>query len=314
MSLSSIVAPKIARGPDTEEEPFAFQSREFLRKLVIGKDIAYKVEYKVEAIKRTFGALYLDESVVKKIVREGWANVRIDKTNTKSGRSEDYEELLELTELAKYNHSGVFGEISSGRRKMKWMLPDPLQFYKDIKGIPQYGIVEYVRDGSSFKVYLPLHSMLITLNLAGVICPQINKRNELGDLVPEQYSVEARYFSELRVLNRDILVYIEGVDKNGNFIGSFEHPCGNLSEELLKAGLGTITEWSIQFTNATNVTALRRGQQYAKDHKMRLWKNYVFIYINYYYYYMYIYNMIIIFANRAGSYLRDGRKCCENRI
>lgn len=275
LSLSSIKAPKISKGADQEDEPFAYKSREFLRKLVIGKEVEYNIEYKVEQIGRTFGAIYVnEESIVKKVVCNGWAEVREDRGD-KSQRSEDYEELVDLYHYAKTNKLGIFDKPSRGARKVMWSVPDPVQFYKQYKGIPQYGIVEYVRDGSSFKVYLPLHSAQISLSLTGVICPSTSKRNEDGENYAEPYSLDAKCFSELRILNRDILVYIEGVDKNGNFFGTFDHPCGNLSEGLLKAGLAQISEWSIQYTSAANIAAFRTAVNYAKNNKIRLWENYV---------------------------------------
>ena len=38
--------------PKSPDEPFAFQSREFLRKLCIGKKVAFTIEYSVQSIGR----------------------------------------------------------------------------------------------------------------------------------------------------------------------------------------------------------------------------------------------------------------------
>ena len=59
MSLSSLAAPRLARREGDTEEAFAWQSREFLRKLCVGKVVEFAVEYSVAAINRDFGTLAL---------------------------------------------------------------------------------------------------------------------------------------------------------------------------------------------------------------------------------------------------------------
>lgn len=45
------MAPKISRkmpdGSHTVDEPFAYEAREFLRKKLVGKEISFRIEYKV---------------------------------------------------------------------------------------------------------------------------------------------------------------------------------------------------------------------------------------------------------------------------
>lgn len=42
LSLASLQAPKLGRGPGIADEPFAWDSREFLRKKCIGKQVRWK--------------------------------------------------------------------------------------------------------------------------------------------------------------------------------------------------------------------------------------------------------------------------------
>ena len=86
--------------PKSPDEPFAFQSREFLRKLCIGKKVAFTIEYSVQSIGRyvwmdstvftrshascyrQFGAVHLlnegiqQENLCITIARAGWAKVK----------------------------------------------------------------------------------------------------------------------------------------------------------------------------------------------------------------------------------------------
>ena len=45
LTLTGVFAPKIGNSSKLEEEPYSFESREFLRKLIIGKVVIYKVDY-----------------------------------------------------------------------------------------------------------------------------------------------------------------------------------------------------------------------------------------------------------------------------
>lgn len=75
ITLSSLIAPRLARRGGVDE-PFAWESREFLRKLCIGKDVIFKIDYAVPSIGREFGSVFInDQNVGALIVSEGWAKV-----------------------------------------------------------------------------------------------------------------------------------------------------------------------------------------------------------------------------------------------
>lgn len=59
LSLSSLVAPRVARHPDQKDEPHGWASRDYLRKALIGRAVRFKVDYRVEKIGRSFGTLWL---------------------------------------------------------------------------------------------------------------------------------------------------------------------------------------------------------------------------------------------------------------
>ena len=49
--IAYIIAPKISRkmpdGTYTADEPFAWDAREYLRKKLVGKEVSFRVEYKL---------------------------------------------------------------------------------------------------------------------------------------------------------------------------------------------------------------------------------------------------------------------------
>ncbi|THG19009.1 hypothetical protein TEA_008747 [Camellia sinensis var. sinensis] len=55
------------------DKPFAWESREYLRKLCMGKDVTFKVDYTVPSIGREFSFVFLgDKNVALIVVSNGW--------------------------------------------------------------------------------------------------------------------------------------------------------------------------------------------------------------------------------------------------
>jgi hypothetical protein len=67
ITLGLVQCPKIARGPSQVDEAFAWESREFLRALCVGKTVTFKVTQTVVSINRTFGDVLLDGVPIVKV-------------------------------------------------------------------------------------------------------------------------------------------------------------------------------------------------------------------------------------------------------
>lgn len=94
LSLAGIIAPKFARGKNAVDEPFAWQSREVLRKKLIGKPVSFQVLYKQEGSGREYGSIvfenqvrgpfffglmgdnFLPQDMAQFMVATGWARAR----------------------------------------------------------------------------------------------------------------------------------------------------------------------------------------------------------------------------------------------
>ena len=61
ISLAFVTAPRLAsaRAPEKEEEAFAWQSREYLRRRCIAQRITFRIDYRVDSINREFGTVYV---------------------------------------------------------------------------------------------------------------------------------------------------------------------------------------------------------------------------------------------------------------
>merc|ERR1719431_759802 len=125
-------------------------------------------------------------------------------------------------------------------------------------GKPVSAVVEHVRDGTTLRLFLLPDMVHVTLMMSGVRAPgtRLGPEGRPDPAQCEPFATEAHYFTESRLLQREIEVILES-HNNNNFVGSVIHPAGNIAEALLKEGMAKCVDWSI-----------------AKERKARIWKDY----------------------------------------
>ncbi|CAN7113839.1 unnamed protein product [Brassica rapa subsp. narinosa] len=329
ITLSCLMAPKMARRGG-KDEPFAWESKEFLRKLCIGKEISFRVEYKVEALAgREFGSVFLGtQNVAKLVVQNGWAKVREPGQQNQGKVDPTYvTELLQLQEQASQEGVGCWSKVPGAAEASIRDLPpsaigdsagfDAMGLLAANKGKPMEGIVEQVRDGSSIRVYLLPEFQFVQVFVAGIQSPSMGRRNTNGNVVetvPDEssgdasgesskapltsaqrlaasaaassvevsadpFAAEAKYFTEHRVLSRDVRIVLEGVDKFNNLIGSVHYSDGeavkDLGLELVENGLAKYVEWSANMMEEEAKRKLKAAELKCKKDKVKMWANYV---------------------------------------
>ncbi|XP_054160483.1 staphylococcal nuclease domain-containing protein 1-like [Oppia nitens] len=269
INLAYVMAPKVGRklpdGTTSIEEPYGWESREYLRKKLVGKEVLFKSEYKIQMgnAQREFGILMCgDENINQTVVNEGTVEVN---RREKNKDNEDVIKLVELEESAKNGEKGKWGKLASGKREVLYEVEEPQKLVN--KSL--IGIVEHVRDGSTLRVALQLESnkkyQNITLMLSGIRCPQAS----------EPFGEEARYFTESRLLQKDVNVRIEQTSGGGNssaFVGSVTIGDKNIAEYLIKEGFAKCIDWTIGLTE--DPKKLRNFEREAKSKKSRIWKDY----------------------------------------
>lgn len=283
ITLSNISAPKLARrGANSTtkvDEEFAFASREFLRKNIIGKNVAYLIESKPAAKgSREYGNVYLigkdgkDSDLAQLLVGEGFATVR--KREAKEGQTlgplrSDVEQLMQLQEEAVKAGKGV--HTKNAGEKARAIRPTlnftPSELYEKSKGAPQHGVVEKVITGSTVIVTLPATFHEFKIVLSGVECPDVR-----SDGTSEPLGREAKFLTEYFLLHRDVQVIFEGADKFTTY-GTLDCNGVNISEELLKRGLAKFVEWSGNRTAFAQ--KLKNAEKLAQNNKSGIWGNYV---------------------------------------
>ncbi|KAI1488959.1 tudor domain-containing protein [Biscogniauxia mediterranea] len=276
-SLAFVTGPHLRREGD---EPFAFQSREYLRSLVVGKAVQCTILYTIPTSGREYGVAQLKDGtqLPDELVKAGWLKVRED-----AGRKEESEEVLQRLETLRSLESQAKSE-----GKGLWAGVDGvIEVHNDInaidfnewKGKTVDGVVERVLSGDRCLVRLKLsdkkHLQVMTL-IAGIRTPATERVNQsTGQTQPaEEFGNEARQYVEQRLLQRDVKVELVGISPQGQLIASLVHPRGSIAEFLLADGLARCNDFHSTLLGA-KMAALRAAEKKAQQAKLRLHKDHV---------------------------------------
>ncbi|EAU91580.2 transcription factor [Coprinopsis cinerea okayama7 len=290
LHLADLQAPRL--GTSTrEDEPWAFEAREFLRQLAVGKEITFTTIHSLSSstddVPRDLGSGEINgQDLTTELLRAGWAKLK----EIKREPSEEDLKKREIETEAKAAGRGIWNPHGQQARNVHHMMPtDSPAFVAEWKGKSIDGIVEQVRDGSTLRIRLLLpdgdHQM-VNIALAGVKSGRTaSKPGEAS----EPFSEEARYFTESRLLQRPVKVQIlslpnaaptpfqQSANITANtsasvFIGNVLHPAGNIAEHLVASGLARVVDWHAGMLAASGgMERLRAAEKVAKEKKLALY-------------------------------------------
>ncbi|MBN3282814.1 SND1 protein, partial [Polyodon spathula] len=298
--LSSIRPPRIEGEANQEKNkdkdkrfrplydiPYMFEAREFLRKKLTGKKVNVTVDYIRAATtvtdagttpsfpERTCSTVTIGGiNIAEALVSKGLATV-IRYRQDDDQRSSHYDELLAAEARAIKNGKGLHSkkevpihrvaDISGDTQKAKQFLP-----FLQRAGRSE-AVVEYVFSGSRLKLYMPKETCLITFLLAGIECPRGSRNTAGGIQDAEPFSNEACLFTKELVLQREVEVEVESMDKAGNFIGWLHIDGLNLSVALVEHALS-----KVHFTaeRSSYYKTLLSAEEAARLKKEKIWSNY----------------------------------------
>lgn len=268
LSLAYVSAPRLRREGD---EAFAFQSREYLRELLVGKVIQFETLYAIPTTKREYGRLRIPNGpeFPDQSVSEGWVKVRED-----AGRKEESEEaaayLEKITGLesqAKGASKGVWTSSGDGINTV-YDLPDPNALVAENKDKKIDVVIEKVLTGDRLIVRLllsPKNHVQTMLVVGGIRAPSTKRTTPDGKETPaEPYGTEAQQFVEERLLQRKCVVQLLGVTPQNQLIGAVLHPRGNIASFLLEAGLARCHDAHVTLLGS-EMGQLRQSEKAAKD-------------------------------------------------
>ncbi|KAI0172461.1 hypothetical protein GGR52DRAFT_580299 [Hypoxylon sp. FL1284] len=276
-SLAFVTGPHLRREGD---EPFAFQSRDYLRSLAVGKVVQCTILYTIPTSGKEYGVAKLKDGtqLPDELVKAGWLKVRED-----AGRKEESEEVLQRLETLRSLEASAKGD-----GKGLWEgVGGIIEVQNDIssldmsqwKGKSVDGIVERVLSGDRLLMRLKLsdkkHLQVMTL-VAGIRTPTTERVNQsTGQTQPaEEFGNEARSYVEQRLLQRDVKVEIAGTSPQGQLIASILHPRGSIAEFLLADGLARCNDFHSTMLGS-KMASLRAAEKKAQGAKLRLHKDHV---------------------------------------
>ncbi|KAK5073594.1 hypothetical protein LTR64_007268 [Lithohypha guttulata] len=267
LSLAYISAPRLKREGD---EPFAFQSREYLRSQLLGKPVQFQVLYAIPTTKREYGRIVVPNgpTLPEDIVAEGWAKVREE-----AGRKEEDEATLAYLDKlraaegdAKTAGKGLWGK--GGQIESVSDLSDPNSLVQQYKGKKIDTIVERVLTGDRLIARLllsPTKHVQTMVVLAGVRAPATARTTPDGKSVPaEEYGSEAHQFVEARLHQRKVTTQLIGVTSQNQLIGVVLHPMGNISHFLLQEGLARANDQHVTLLG-NEMQQIRQAEKSAQN-------------------------------------------------
>ncbi|KAG9150884.1 hypothetical protein Leryth_003009 [Lithospermum erythrorhizon] len=139
---------------------------------------------------------------------------------------------------------------------------DFLPFLQRNRRMP--AVVEYVLSGHRFKLFVPKETCSIAFALSGVRCPGRN----------EPFSDAAIALMRRKIMQRDVEIEVETVDRTGTFLGSLWESKTNMSTILLEAGLAKF-QAAFGADKIPDAHLLMQAEQSAKKQKLKIWENYV---------------------------------------
>ena len=154
LSLAYVDAPHLRKDGD---DPYAFESRDALRKLLVGKVVQFNVLYTIPHSQREYGLVYFNDGrrLPELMLEEGWLKLRDD-----AGKKEVAEEALQHLETlrkleakARSEHKGLFAPGGKAPT-VQHTLGGHQEFLKQHKGKEVTGIVEKVFSGDRLLIRL----------------------------------------------------------------------------------------------------------------------------------------------------------------
>ncbi|KAF8070533.1 hypothetical protein FPV67DRAFT_1025672 [Lyophyllum atratum] len=308
LHLADVTAPRL--GSSTrEDEPWAFESREFLRAFAVGKEISFTSAHSLPSnddVPRDLGSAEIGGvDLASELLKNGWAKMK----EVKREPTDEDLRKRELENEAKAAGKGFWNPHGPQARAVHHTMPEDSQAFvtewkgKSIDGKIYFtfqpvafqlyasAIVEQVRDGTTLRVRLLMpegEHQVVNIALAGVRSARAStKQGEPS----EPWGEEAKFFTESRLLQRAVRVIILSLPTStatpfqtganptapppaSIFIGSVLHPAGNVAEHLVAAGLARVVDWHAgMLASNGGMERLRAAEKSAKERRACLYAN-----------------------------------------
>ncbi|QBM88408.1 nuclease domain-containing protein 1 [Metschnikowia aff. pulcherrima] len=242
----------------------SFEAKEFLRQLVIGKEIKFRVLFKMPTSGKEFGDVSapIFSSLIEYLLERGWVKM---KDNVRADSEQEEELILRLRaaeEAAKKKQVGVW----SPKFVEPEIVPLSAEVITQSTKTPFTTVIERVISGDRVvgRVIVAKNKhVLLPLILAGYKAP----RTDDPDAEQAKIGQLAKKFVEdaLLMSKATVKVTIIGENQGGLPLVLVEHPSGNnVHEKVLENGLGEVLDWQSSLIGSETMGKLRRAEQTAR--------------------------------------------------
>lgn len=264
-----------------------YEAREFLRKKLIGKSVKCTLDYVSPARdnfpeKFCYTVTVSGSNVAEALVSKGLATV-IHYRQDDDQRSSKYDDLMAAEAQATKQQKGVHAKKDVPMHRINDLTTAPDSSRIKHQYLPSWqralrteAVVEFVASGSRFRLFIPKESCLVTFLLAGISCPRSSRpaTDKQPATTADPFGDEAYNYVKERILQRDVSVHVDTVDKAGTSVIGWmwlENNV-NLSVALVEEGLATV-----HFTaeKSEHYRILKAAEDQAKAQKKNIWANYV---------------------------------------
>lgn len=265
--------------PGEDPDPWAWESKEELRKLTIGKKVKVVMEFSrtVKAGEqdknRDYATVFLEKN--NKNVSCYLLEKGLLKTNvTKSGdnASKYLEDLLASEKKASDARIALHSNQAAPIRVFNDLVNNPKKS-KDFEAMvmkrpnrKMNGVVEYCFSGMRFKVRLDGENTAIAYSLLGVKT-LVNDKNQPQLL---EWANEAQQFAKDTLFQKEVVVEPEFCDKRGNFFGTLTlKNKKDFGVMLIQEGLAMVSVVSNKAPH--NINELEKEEAKAKADQIGIW-------------------------------------------
>lgn len=282
IQLSSI------RQPPKDQSGWAYEAREYLRKRLIGKAVQVQVDYIKPAeagfeertyatVRTTTGAKETKgANVGELLIQRGFATV-VRHRRDDEDRSPFFDDLLAAESTAATDGKGLHSGKAASVPNFVEASENAGRAHSFLPGLKRAGrcpaVIDFVASGSRFKVLVPRENARLTLVLAGIRAPRTARNAKEKD---EPFGREAHDFAVNHVLQRDVEIEVQSLDKVGGFIGSIYLHGSNgkidFAQMLVEAGFASVHAHSAEAS--ANGPKLFAAEENAKASKVGMWHDY----------------------------------------
>lgn len=286
VSLASIRAPRMgSERAGRPDEPFAWECKERLRVLCAGKQVKVQIHYERDIPitpdqpeRRRFGTVAVGKrpDVAETLVQEGLATTQRHRDDDE--KSPRYDELRAAEADAKAAKRGIHKEEEYKKGAIN-DLTDPKKAKAYSGSLMRAGklkaVVDFVFNGSRFKLHIPSENCYIMFSPNYLRCPQPTpspgaiKQGKKA----EPFGDASKRHARLTLLQRTVEIDCNGVTNGGVITGNIWVGQGgqrrDYSMELVNAGLATVDQRKIDFGEAPK--PLVEAQDKAQANKVGVW-------------------------------------------